>query len=164
VRAADPLTPRAEPLAVGEVAPDFVLPDSDRRQVRLSEYAAGRIAIVVFYPWAFTGLCTSEMCAIRDRLPELDNDRTATLAISCDATATLRAFAHQEGYSFPLLSDHWPHGMVSQAFGVFDHTMGAALRGTFILSPDRVVLWSVVNGVPNARDIDAYLSALPATA
>jgi peroxiredoxin len=151
---------RTEPLQVGEVAPDVALRDADRRLVRLSEHAAGRAAVVVFYPWAFTGVCTGELCAIRDRLPELDNDRSVTVAISCDAPATLRAFADREGYTFPLLSDHWPHGSVSRAFGVFDERAGAAVRGTFVLDPDRVVRWRVVNAIPDAREIDEYLAAL----
>ena len=157
---AEGLAPRSEPLAVGEVAPDFVLPDAHRQPVRLSEHAAGRAAVVVFFPWAFTSVCTGELCSIRDRLPELDNDRSATRAISCAAPATLRVFARQEGYVFPLLSDHWPHGEVARAYGVFDETLGAAVRGTFVLDRDRVVRWRVVNAVPDARDIDDYLAAL----
>jgi peroxiredoxin len=155
------LTPLAEPLAVGAVAPDFALRDANRQVVRLSEYAAGRVAVVVFYPWAFTSVCTGEMCEIRDRLPELSNDRAATVAISCDATATLRAFATQEGLTFPLLSDHWPHGEVSRAYGVFDESAGAAVRGTFVLSPERVVLARFVNAIPDARQLDHVVAALP---
>lgn len=158
--AADPLPPRPQPLEVGEVAPDFVLPDGDRTPVRLSDVAADRLAVVVFFPWAFTSVCTAELCAIRDRLPELSNDRAVTVAISCDATATLRALARAEGYQFPLLSDHWPHGAVCSAFGVFDPAIGAALRGTFILDTDRVVRWRVVNAVPDAREIDDYIRVL----
>ena len=157
---AEGLVFRTEPLQVGEVAPDVALRDADRRLVRLSEHAAGRAAVVVFYPWAFTGVCTGELCAIRDRLPELDNERSVTVAISCDAPATLRAFADREGYTFPLLSDHWPHGSVSRAFGVFDERAGAAVRGTFVLDPDRVVRWRVVNAIPDAREIDEYVAAL----
>jgi len=160
VPGAEGLVFRTEPLQVGEVAPDVALRDADRRLVRLSEHAAGRAAVVVFYPWAFTGVCTGELCAIRDRLPELDNERSVTVAISCDAPATLRAFADREGYTFPLLSDHWPHGSVSRAFGVFDERAGAAVRGTFVLDPDRVVRWRVVNAIPDAREIDEYVAAL----
>jgi peroxiredoxin len=159
---ADGLTPRTEPLEVGEVAPDVALRDADRRLVRLSEHAAGRAAVVVFYPWAFSGVCSGELCSIRDRLPDLDNERSATIAISCDAPASLRAFADRDGYTFPLLSDHWPHGAVSRAFGVFDERAGAALRGTFVLDADRVVLWRVVNAIPDAREIDEYVAALAA--
>ena len=151
---------RTSPLEVGDVAPDFVLPDGDRREVRLSDHAAGRVAVVVFFPWAFTSVCTAELCGLRDRLPELSTDGAVTLAISCDATATLRELQRQQGFGFPVLSDHWPHGEVSSAFGVFDSAIGAAVRGTFILDADRVVRWRVVNDVPDAREIDDYVRAL----
>jgi peroxiredoxin len=153
-------TPRATPLDVGDTAPDFVLSDPDRTQVRHQEYVAGRFGVVVFFPWAFTGVCTAELCGVRDRLPELSNDTAATVAISCDATATLRELTRQQGLEFPVLSDHWPHGEVASAFGVFDPQVGAALRGTFILDAERVVRWRVINAVPDAREIDDYVRVL----
>lgn len=152
--------PRATPLDVGDVAPDFVLPDPDRNQVQHSEYLADRLGVVVFFPWAFTSVCTDELCGVRDRLPELSNDACATVAISCDATATLRELTHQQRLEFPVLSDHWPHGEVASAFGVFDPAIGAAVRGTFILDADRVVRWRVVNAVPNPREVDDYVRVL----
>ena len=151
---------RTTPLEIGEVAPDFTLPDGNRSLVHHSEFVGDRVAVVVFYPWAFTSVCTAELCSVRDRLPELTNDASATVAISCDATATLRELTRREGLEFPVLSDHWPHGEVSSAFGVFDDQIGAALRGTFILDPDRVVRWRVLNAVPDAREIDEYVRAL----
>ena len=154
------LAVRREPLSVGSVAPDFVLPDGDRNEVRLSTVTDGRAAVVVFFPWAFTSVCVSELCSLRDRLPELSNEHAVTLAISCDATATLRELTRQQGYAFPLLSDHWPHGEVASAYGVFDPAIGASLRGTFVLDRDRVVRWSVVNAVPDPRDVDDYVRVL----
>jgi peroxiredoxin len=151
---------QVQPLSIGSVAPDFVLPDGDRNEVRLSQVADGRAAVVVFFPWAFTSVCVSELCSIRDRLPELSNEHAVTLAISCDATATLRELTRQQGYAFPLLSDHWPHGEVASSYGVFDPTIGASLRGTFVLDRDRVVRWSVVNAVPDPRDVDDYVRVL----
>jgi peroxiredoxin len=158
----DGAEPRTTPLEVGDVAPDFVLPDANRTETRLSELAAGRASVVVFFPWAFTSVCTAELCGVRDRLPELSNDAAVTVAISCDATATLRELTRQQGFGFPVLSDHWPHGEVCSAFGVFDPAIGAALRGTFILDADRVVRWRVVNAVPDARELDDYVAALAA--
>lgn len=151
---------REEPLAVGDTAPDVTLPDSDRRPVTLSDYLAGRIGVVVFFPWAFTSVCTAELCAVRDRLPELHNNASATVSISCDAPASLRELRAQQGLDFPLLSDHWPHGHASAAFGVFDPAIGAALRGTFIVDADLVVRWRVINAVPDAREIDDYVRVL----
>lgn len=153
-------SPRRRPLDVGEAAPDFVLPDPDRAPVTLSQYLAGRVGVVVFFPWAFTSVCTSELCAVRDRLPELANDVSGTVAISCDATATLRELRSQQGLDFPLLSDHWPHGEVASAYGVFDADLGAAVRGTFVVDRDLVVRWRVVNAVPDAREVDDYVRAL----
>ena len=154
------LAPREKPLAVGDTAPDVTLPDSGRRPVTLSEYFAGRIGVVVFFPWAFTSVCTAELCAVRDRLPDLHNEASATVSISCDAPASLRELRTQQGLEFPLLSDHWPHGQASAAFGVFDPAIGAALRGTFIVDADLVVRWRVVNAVPDAREIDDYVRVL----
>lgn len=157
---ADGAAARTSPLEVGDVAPDFVLADGDRNEVRHSEYVAGRLAVVAFFPWAFTSVCTAELCGVRDRLSELSNEVAATVAISCDATASLRELSRQQGLTYPLLSDHWPHGEVASAFGVFEPAIGAALRGTFILDADRVVRWRVVNDVPDAREIDDYVRVL----
>jgi peroxiredoxin len=151
---------REHPLDVGETVPDLTLPDPDRRPVTLSEHFAGRIGIIVFFPWAFTSVCTAELCAVRDRLPELSNEVSAAVAISCDATASLRELRRQQGLEYPLLSDHWPHGHAASAFGVFDPAIGAALRGTFIVDGDLVVRWRVVNAVPESREIDDYVRVL----
>jgi alkyl hydroperoxide reductase subunit AhpC len=72
----------------------------------------------------------------------------------------LRELTRQQGLEFPVLSDHWPHGEVASAFGVFDPQVGAALRGTFILDAERVVRWRVINAVPDAREIDDYVRVL----
>ena len=66
--------------------------------------------VLMFYPWAFTGVCTSELCEIRDRMTTFDNDDTVTFAVSCDSSFSLRILAEREGYTFHLLSDFWPHG------------------------------------------------------
>jgi mycoredoxin-dependent peroxiredoxin len=69
-------------------------------------------------------------------------------------------FAEREGLEYPLLSDFWPHGETSRAYGVFDDTKGCALRGTFVIDKDGVVRWTVVNGLPDARDLNDYVKAL----
>ena len=74
--------------------------------------------VLVFYPFAFSKTCTSELCSLRDRRGEFDDD-TVMLGISVDTKHALRVFAEQEGFGFDLLSDFWPHGAVAQAYGVF---------------------------------------------
>jgi mycoredoxin-dependent peroxiredoxin len=141
---------------VGQEAPDFTLSNQHGESVTLSQYRGSKNVVLVFYPWAFTGVCTGELCSIRDRMGDFDNDDTVTLAVSCDAKYSLRVFAEQEGYKFQLLADHWPHGATAQAYGVFVEAKGAAKRGTFIIDKAGVVRWSVVNEIPDARDPDEY--------
>jgi mycoredoxin-dependent peroxiredoxin len=75
---------------------------------------------------------------------------------------TLRAWAEDQRYTFPLLSDFWPHGAVARAYGVFNEDAGFATRGSFLVDASGVLRWSVVNGPGQARDIGAYREALAA--
>ena len=145
---------------IGDAAPDFALPDQDRATVRLSDFRGRKNVVVVFYPLAFTGVCTGKLCAIRDEIADFDSDDVATLAISCDAVPSLGRFATEQGYSFRLLSDFWPHGATASAYGVLDEASGLALRGTFIIDRSGRVAWKVVHGIPDARDLDDYRKVL----
>jgi peroxiredoxin len=149
-------------IEVGNRAPDFELKDNHGRPVRLSDYHGEKNVVLLFYPFAFTGVCTGELCDIRDNLPAFVNDDTQVLAVSADSIHTLRVYAEQEGFQYPLLSDFWPHGNVSRAYGVFDEEKGCAVRGTFIIDKEGVVRWTVVNALPDARDLDDYVKALEA--
>ncbi|GAA1353177.1 peroxiredoxin [Streptomyces beijiangensis] len=152
-------------IEVGTKAPEFELKDNHGRTVRLSDFSApgdAKNVVLLFYPFAFTGVCTGELCALRDELPKFVNDDVQLLAVSNDSIHTLRVFAEQEGFEYPLLSDFWPHGEVSRAYGVFDEAKGCAVRGTFIIDKEGVVRWSVVNGLPDARDLNEYIKALDA--
>ncbi|MFD5113386.1 peroxiredoxin [Streptomyces sp. NPDC058391] len=150
-------------IEVGAPAPDFALKDNHGRTVRLSDFRGpdgAKNVVLLFYPFAFTGVCTGELCALRDELPSFVNDDTQLLALSNDSIHTLRVFAEQEGLEYPLLSDFWPHGEVSRAYGVFDEEKGCAVRGTFIIDKEGIVRWTVINGLPDARDLDEYVKAL----
>src|SRR5580692_821654 len=115
---------------VGDQAPDFELKDQHGTPVRLSSFRGSKNVVLVFYPLAFSGVCSSELCAMRDQ------------------------------FDFTLLADFWPHGEVAKAYGVFDDKMGVATRGTFIIDKDGVVRWKVVNPIPQAREIADYQKAL----
>ncbi|MBC3991023.1 peroxiredoxin [Streptomyces buecherae] len=145
---------------VGAQAPDFALRTQHGEQVTLSEFRGERNVVLLFYPFAFTGVCTGELRALRDELPTFVNDDVQLLAVSNDSPFSLRVFAEQEGLEFPLLSDFWPHGEVSRAYGVFDEEKGCAVRGTFVIDKEGVVRWTVVNGLPDARDLNDYVKAL----
>jgi mycoredoxin-dependent peroxiredoxin len=145
---------------VGDAAPDFALKDQHGQTVSLSDFRGKHNVLLVFYPWSFSRICTKEMCEIRDALPTLQRDDTRVLAVSCDAMFTQRVYAEQEGLEYPVLSDFWPHGAVASAYGVFDDSLGAALRGSFVIDKDGVVRWCVVNAVREARSLGEYQSIL----
>ncbi|MFF1441828.1 peroxiredoxin [Streptomyces sp. NPDC058295] len=150
-------------IQVGDKAPDFELKDNHGRAVRLSDFRGGenpKNIVLLFYPFAFTGVCTGELCEVRDNLPKFADRDTQVLAVSNDSIHTLRVFAEQEGLEYPLLSDFWPHGEVSRAYGVFAEDKGCAVRGTFVIDKEGLVRWTVVNALPDARDLGEYVAAL----
>lgn len=149
-------------LSIGTAAPDFELNDQHGNKVSLSSYKGKKNVVLLFIPFAFTGTCTGELCAMRDDLSAFQNDNVELLAVSCDSMFTQRVFAEKEGYNFPVLADFWPHGAVAQAYGIFDEVRGCALRGTFVIDKEGVIRWSVVNGLGDARSNDDYKAALAA--
>ncbi|WP_407344001.1 peroxiredoxin [Pengzhenrongella phosphoraccumulans] len=156
-----PLDTELTAVQVGERAPDFVLPDTHGTPVRLADLR-GTTVVVVFVPFAFTGICTGELCELRDAIGEFDAAGVRLLVVSCDPTPSQRAWAEHEGFSFDLLSDFWPHGAAAQAFGVFDTSKGRAVRGSFLIDDAGIVRWSVVNPPGRPRDLAGYRAALAA--
>ncbi|MEV0285004.1 MULTISPECIES: peroxiredoxin [unclassified Kribbella] len=144
--------------AVGSRAPDFTARNQYGEQVRLADFRGRRDVVLVFYPYAFSGVCTSELTTLRDRPGLLA--AAEFLAISCDPMFTLRAYSDAQKLEFGLLTDFWPHGAIATSYGVFDSDRGCALRGTFVVDRSGVVRWSVVNPIPEARDPDDYAAAL----
>lgn len=147
---------------VGDQAPDFELENQFGQKVKLSDFRGKKNVVLIFYPKAFTGICTGELCAIRDQKPQFNNDDVVTFGISCDSSAALKAFAEAENYDYELLSDWWPHGKTGTDYGVFLEDKGFNTRGTFIIDKDGIVRWSVVNGPGDARDTAEYQAALAA--
>ena len=145
---------------VGDKAPDFELKDQHGAPVKLSSFAGQKNVVLVFYPLAFSGVCTGEMVAMRDEFPETSRDDVELLTVSVDSGYALRAWDDAEHFGFGLLSDFWPHGGVAKEYGVFEENLGIATRGTFIIDKNGVVRWKVVNPVLQARDIAEYQKAL----
>jgi peroxiredoxin len=145
---------------IGEQAPDFELKDQHGTPVRLSSFQGSKNVVLVFYPLAFSGVCSGELCALRDDFPEVTREDVELLTVSVDSTFVLRTWADRDNFSFSLLSDFWPHGDVAKLYGVFDEDKGVATRGTFIIDKAGVVRWNVVNPIPQARDIAEYKKVL----
>jgi len=148
-------------LSVGDVAPEFSLPDQDKQVVQLAALR-GAPVLVVFYPFAFSGTCTGELCQLRDELATYTAAGVQVVAISTDPVFSLKAFREKEGLGFPLLSDFWPHGATAQAYGVFNDKAGMALRGTFLLDAAGTVVFTEVNQPGDAREQSGWKDAVAA--
>ena len=144
----------------GQEAPGFELKDQPGQEVALQSLRGEKAVVLVFYPYAFSRVCSGELAALHEARAKLVSDDVALLAVSCDPMFALRAFADQMDLDFPLLSDFWPHGAVAEAYGVFDAERGCAKRSSFVIDPEGVVRWSVHNAMPDARHIDDHIRAL----
>ena len=141
-------------------APDFELVDQYGQTVRLSDFRGKKAVALVFFPLAFSGTCTGELCALRDNLNLFKDHAVELIGISVDSKYTLRAWAEQEGYDFTLLADFWPHGEISKEYGVFLQEKGFANRATFVIDESGIIRASFITAPGEARSIEAYKAAL----
>jgi len=146
-------------LSVGDRAPEFSLPDQDKQVVSLADLR-GTPVLLVFYPFAFSRICTGELCQLRDELTNYTDAGVKVLAVSTDPVFSLKAYKEQEGFEFPLLSDFWPHGTVAQAYGAFNEKAGMALRGTFLIDAEGTIAFAEVNGAGDAREQSGWKNAV----
>jgi peroxiredoxin len=153
------MTP-ARPPAAGEPAPEFTLRDQHGAPWTLAERRRHAGAALVFFPYAFSPVCTTELRALREVAPDLAQRGFALAAISCDSMHALRAYADHDGVAFPLLTDFWPHGEVSQRYAVLDRERGHATRSTFVLDREGTVRWTVHNAPGEARPVTDLLAAV----
>lgn len=145
---------------IGVPAPDFTLRDQWGAEVTLSSFRGVSPVTLVFFPLAFTGTCTGELCELRDNMALFGNEGVQLLGISVDSTATLREFAEREGFAFPLLSDFWPHGAVARAYGAFVEDRGFATRATVVVNNSGLVHAAFATSPGEARDLAAYRQAI----
>jgi peroxiredoxin len=148
-------------LATRTEAPDFTLKDQDGNDVTLSSFRGNQNVVIVFYPFTFTGVCQGELCTLRDNLNDYQNANVQLLAISCDSRFAQKKWAEEQGFTFPLLSDFWPHGAAAREYGVFNEQLGCANRATFVIDKAGVIIdvfESPNLGTP--RDKSEYEAAL----
>jgi peroxiredoxin len=152
-------------LAVGDTAPDFTLKDQDGNEHTLSSHRGERPVVLVFVPFAFTGICEGEFCQLSENLNQFDAAGVQLYGISCDRQFSLKAWSEQAGINFPLLSDGWPHGATAQAYGCFNEDLGCAMRRTIVIDKDgKVARIFESGGLGEPRDKAEYDSALAALA
>ncbi|AQA04772.1 peroxiredoxin [Mycobacterium sp. MS1601] len=149
-------------LPIGSAAPDFSLKDQNGRAVSLGAYRGSKNVLLVFFPLAFTGICQGELDAIRDNLARYENDSTAVLALSVGPPPTHKVWATQSHFTFPVLSDFWPHGAVAQSYGVFNDVAGVPNRGTFVVDRSGTIVFAEMKQPGEPRDQGLWVDALAA--
>lgn len=147
-------------LIIGDHAPDFELFNQFGETVKLSDFRGKKPVVLVFYPLSFSGICTGELCEIRDNFAKFDKENVELLAISVDSKYVQKQFAEHEGYKFSVLADFWPHGAVAQAYGVFLEEAGISNRATFVINADGELVAKFVTAPGQARSLDEYDRAL----
>ncbi|MDP1570610.1 MAG: redoxin domain-containing protein [Vicinamibacterales bacterium] len=150
---------------VGRKAPDFTLMNQDHEPVTLSTLVQAGPVVIAFFPAAFSGTCTAELCTFRDSLPALTAVNAQVVGISVDTFFALKGFADAQGFGFPLLSDF--NKEVIRDYGVFNPDMiglkGIAKRSVFVVDRQRVVRHrEVLEDARNEPDYAAVQAALAA--
>jgi len=153
-------------LLKGTKAPDFTLYDSEKKQVSLHDFQ-GKNVVLLFFPLAFTSVCTKELCSIRDDIGNYGNLNTQVLGISVDSLYTLDKFKKEQQLNFPLLSDF--NKEVSKAFDVLYEVFpafemkGVSKRAAFVINKDGLIVYSEAKEVPSELpDFESIKSALQA--
>lgn len=147
-------------LLIGDLAPDFSLVNQYGETVTLSQFRGSKPVVLVFYPLSFSGVCTGELCEIRDNFARFESNEVELLAISVDSKFVQKVFAEHEGYKFSVLADFWPHGQVAKDYEVFLEEHGIANRGTFVINKDGVLVAKFITAPGQARSLDEYDRAL----
>lgn len=148
-------------LKVGDKAPNFTLADINQVKVNLSDYLGKKNVLIVFYPLAFSPVCSAQIPSyqkIYDKFEELD---TEIIAISIDSVFTHKAWADGlGGVSYPLLSDFWPHGAVAQKFGVMREKDGFSDRALLIVDKEGVISYINIVDPRELPEIEPVLDRL----
>ncbi len=153
-------------LKVGDLAPDFTLPANDGQKYTLSQLR-GRPVVLAFYPHDFSPTCTKEHGCFMHDLARFTDLNARVLGVSTDSVWAHRAYAEQQGITYPLLADYFPQGGVAQLYGAFDGTRGRANRLTFVIDPEGRLAYVQRNEpgqVPPLDDLLESLQGMQATA
>ena len=139
-------------LRIGQRVPDFSLPDIDKRERKLSEFTQKGKTVLLFFPFAFSGVCDKEMCVFRDESSKMNSLNAQTVGISVDSLYTLKVFGQTYNLQFPLLSDF--NKKVSRAYGILHETWvahgykGVAKRAAFVLDGKGILRYRWVTDNP----------------
>jgi len=147
-------------LIIGDDAPNFSLVNQHGETVTLSDFAGKKPVVLVFYPLSFSGVCTGELCELRDNFGTFERENVELLAISVDSKYVQKVFAEREGYNFSVLADFWPHGAVARTYEVFLEEAGISNRATFVIDKAGKLVAKFVTAPGQPRSLQEYQKAL----
>ena len=150
-------------IGTGDRAPEFDLEEAyDKPHLSLATFRGKRNVLLVFHPFAFTGVCREEALDLQANLDSFDNAETDVVFVSCDTSAARQAWRQELGATYAFASDFCQHGAAAKAYGVFDEETGAPKRGTFLIDKDGLVIWSLVKEGRRIEMVPDSLEALEA--
>ena len=150
-------------IETGSEAPEFDLKVKGGERVQLADFRGRRNVLLVFHPFAFTAVCDEEARDLQEHQAAFESAETDVVLVSCDSAPARQAWKKALGLTYTLASDFWPHGEAAKAYGVFDESSGAPVRGTFLIDKEGVVVWSLVHD-DNARRTELVSGPLAAAA
>ncbi|MGH2979875.1 MAG: peroxiredoxin [Solirubrobacterales bacterium] len=146
---------------VGQEAPDFTLRDENGEEVPLSSLR-GRNVVLIFFPLAFSGICTKELHTSTDLAEKFGAAGAEVFGVSIDSPYVLKAFKRDEGFDVRFLSDFHPKGQVADEYGAYIPEAGIATRATYVIGKDGKVAYKALNHPGEMRDQNAIIDALAA--
>ena len=147
-------------IAVGDMAPDFILKDNRVQDVRLSDYR-GKKVLLSWHPLAWTAVCAQQMKSLEDNLAEFEQFNTVPLGMSIDSYPSKNAWAKDLGIAnLKLLADFWPHGKVAQDYGLFLEEKGFSERANVLIDEEGKVIWVKTCDIPQLPDIAEVLNVV----
>lgn len=154
------------PIATGQKASDFTLFDSDKNKVSLADHK-GKNIVLLFFPQAFTSVCTAELCSVRDNIAQFNNANAQVFGISVDSVFTLARFKEDQGLNFPLLSDFNKETSAAYDSLIEDFVFGmkgVSKRSAFVIDKEGIIRYAEilenVGGQPNFAAIQETLQLL----
>ena len=146
----------------GQQAPDFDLAVDRETRARLEDFRGEKNVLLVFHPFAFTGICEAEACDLQNNLERYRDADTEVVFVSCDPWPARQAWKKELGHDYTFASDFWPHGAAAKAYGVFVEELGASSRGTFMIGTDGSVKWALVHAPGERREalVEASLASV----
>ncbi len=155
-------------IQIGQKAPDFSLFDSDKNKINLDSFKGNKNVLLLFFPMAFTGVCTKELCSVRDDISKYENNHAQVIGISVDSVFTLAKFKQEQQINFPLVSD-FNKEVSAQFYSIYDSftdmgMKGVSKRSAFIIDKEGVIQYAEVlesaGDIPDFEAINTKLASL----